>query len=73
MFARRRRRRRRQRQYPPASYTASHVDHEKETLEFHNFFAWFSSVSPISIGMGLRSPILRSLFVLDQLDVYALF
>ena len=26
----------------------------------HNFYAWFSSVSPISIGMGLRSPALRA-------------
>ena len=29
---------------------------KKETLVFHNFYVWFSSVSPISIGMGLRSP-----------------
>ena len=28
---------------------------EKETLGFHNFYAWFSSVSPISIGVGLRT------------------
>ena len=37
---------------------------KKETLGFHNlyawFYAWFSSVSPISIGMGLRSPVLRA-------------
>ena len=46
MFARRRRGR--QRQVAPASYTASHVDHEEETLGFHNFYAWVSSVSPIS-------------------------
>ena len=26
---------------------------EKETLGFHNFYAWFSSVSPISLGVGL--------------------
>ena len=26
---------------------------KKETLEFHNYYAGFSSVSPISIGMGL--------------------
>ena len=34
LFARRRRRlrRRRRRQYTPASYTASHVDHEKNKL-----------------------------------------
>ena len=31
---------------------------KKETLGFHNFYAWFSSVSPISIDMGLRSPAL---------------
>ena len=58
MFAPRRRRRRRQ--VAPASYTASHVDNEKETLGFHNFYAWFSSVSPISIGMRLRSPAFRA-------------
>ena len=29
---------------------------KKEMLGFHNFYAWFSSVSPISIGMGLHSP-----------------
>ena len=28
---------------------------KKERLGFHNFYAWFSSVSPISIGIGLRS------------------
>ena len=28
----------------------------KETLRFHNFYALFSSVSPVSKGMGLRSP-----------------
>ena len=28
---------------------------KKETLGFHNFFAWFCSVCPISIGMGLHS------------------
>ena len=28
---------------------------KKETLCFHNFYAWFSSVSLISVGMGLRS------------------
>ena len=28
---------------------------KKETLGFNNFYAWFSSVSPSSIGMGLRS------------------
>ena len=56
-----RRRYRRRRRYSPASFTASHVDHiKKETLGFHNFYAWFSSVSPISIGMGLRSPALRA-------------
>ena len=33
---------------------------KKETLEFHNHYAWFSSVSLISIGMGLRSPALRA-------------
>ena len=32
----------------------------KETLGFHNFYAWFLSVSPISIGTGLRSPALRA-------------
>ena len=32
----------------------------KETLGFHNFYAWFSSVSPISIGTGFRSPDLRA-------------
>ena len=26
---------------------------KKETLGFHNFYAWLSSVSPVSIGMGL--------------------
>ena len=25
---------------------------KNETLGSHNFYAWFSSVSPISIGMG---------------------
>ena len=33
---------------------------KKETLEFHNFYAWFSSLSPISVGMGLRSPALMA-------------
>ena len=28
---------------------------KNETHGFHNFYAWFSSVSLISIGMGLRS------------------
>ena len=31
-----------------------------ETIGFHIFYAWFSYVSPISIGMGLRSPALRA-------------
>ena len=26
---------------------------KKETLAFHNFYAWFSSVSPVSIGIHL--------------------
>ena len=33
---------------------------ENETLGSHNFYAWLPSVSPISIGMGLRSPALRA-------------
>ena len=33
---------------------------KNETLGTHNFYAWFSSVSPISIGMGLRSLALRA-------------
>ena len=53
-------RRRRWRQYAPASYIADHVDHEKKPLGFHIFYAWFSSVSPISISMGLRSPAPRA-------------
>ena len=28
---------------------------KKETLGLSNFYVWFSSVSPISIGKGLRS------------------
>ena len=28
---------------------------KEETSGFHNFYAWFSSVSPISMGMELRS------------------
>ena len=35
---------------PPAMLTM-----KKETLGFHNFYSWVLSVSPISIGMGLRS------------------
>ena len=45
MFARRRlrrrRRRHRRRKVAPASYTASYVDHEKETLRFRNSNAFF--------------------------------
>ena len=57
MFARRRRPPP-LRQYAPASYTASHVDHEnKKRLGFKiSSYVWFSSVSPISIGMELRFP-----------------
>ena len=33
---------------------------KKETLGFHNFYAGLLSVSPISIGMRLRSPALRA-------------
>ena len=51
MFARHRRHRRR-RQLAPAGHN--------ETLGFHNFYARFSSVSPTSIGMGLRSPTLQA-------------
>ena len=32
---------------------------KKETLGFHNFYTWLSSHSPVSIGMGLRSPARR--------------
>ena len=64
MFARRRHRVRRRRQYAPATYTAIYYKPlytmKKETLWFHNFCAWFSFVSPISIGMGLRSPAFRT-------------
>ena len=41
----------RPRAIPPAMLTM-----KKETLGFHNFYAWFSSVSSIFIGMGVRSP-----------------
>ena len=33
---------------------------KKEALGFPNFYEWFSPVSPISIGMGLRSSALRA-------------
>ena len=33
---------------------------KKESLGFHNLYAWFSSVSPISIGIVLRFPALRA-------------
>ena len=33
---------------------------KKEAHGFHNFHAWFSSVSPIFIGVVLRSPALRA-------------
>ena len=44
----------------PVSYTATMLTITKETLRFHNFYAWFSSISPISIGMRLRYPALRA-------------
>ena len=33
---------------------------KKETLGFNDFYSCFSSLSPISIGMRLRSPALRA-------------
>ena len=34
---------------------------KKETLRFHSFYAWVSSVSPVSIGMGRMSSLMSSL------------
>ena len=45
---------------------------KKETLGFHNFYAWFSSVSPISIGMGFRSPALKVCYNCLEFDILKL-
>ena len=47
------------RQYAPASYTMLTIKKRNTWVSF-NFYAWFSSVSPISVGMELRSLALRA-------------
>ena len=44
----------------PRAILLAMLTRKKETLGFHNFYAWCSSFSPISIGMGLRFPALRA-------------
>ena len=38
---------------PPRAIPLAILTMKKETHGFHNFYAWFPSVCPISIGMGL--------------------
>ena len=40
----------------PRAIPQAMLTKKKETQGFHNLYAWFSYVSSISIGMGLRSP-----------------